>query len=526
VADGPLTAIANLRGRTDNNGYLIVTIVGAGSGGTSSVDKATFTVGTSAGTLAMGVVAPVDTVVAGTIAGLAMDTARNLKVNVVAGGAGGGAVTIADGADVAEGTTTDVAVTGDNSGTEMAKLRGANKITADVWDSVNHWLKVNLQNTTVAVTQSGGWTATVSQGTAANLNAAVVGTGTAGAAAGGILTVQGVASMTKLLVTPDLPALASTSTKQSDGTQKTQIVDGTGNVVGSTANALDVNIKSGAGSGGTALADEAAFTQGTTQITPIGGLFKSAYTALTTGQAGVLRMTSGGGGYVNLDQVQGTNIDVNSGSKSAGTIRVVLATDQPALTNKLLVTPDANSSVNLAQVAGGTTATGHGTAAGTIRVELPTDGTGVVAAVTAITNALPAGSNLMGKVGIDQTTLGTTNAVTPVPSTIGGWTYFLKNGLSNTNAQVKSGQGTLGGWYIYNPNSSVAYVQIFDTATGSITVGTTVPKLSIGIPATSAANLELTLGIQFGTAICVAATTAATNATAPSTAVDCNFWFK
>lgn len=41
-----------------------------------------------------------------------------------------------------------------------------------------------------------------------------------------------------------LPALAATSTKQSDGSQKTQIVDGSGNVIGSTTNALDVNIKS------------------------------------------------------------------------------------------------------------------------------------------------------------------------------------------------------------------------------------------------------------------------------------------
>ena len=40
-----------------------------------------------------------------------------------------------------------------------------------------------------------------------------------------------------------LPALASTSTKQSDGSQKSQIVDGSGNVVGSTGNALDVNVK-------------------------------------------------------------------------------------------------------------------------------------------------------------------------------------------------------------------------------------------------------------------------------------------
>jgi hypothetical protein len=42
-----------------------------------------------------------------------------------------------------------------------------------------------------------------------------------------------------------LPTLAATSTKQSDGSQKTQIVDGSGNVIGATSNALDINIKSG-----------------------------------------------------------------------------------------------------------------------------------------------------------------------------------------------------------------------------------------------------------------------------------------
>ena len=37
----------------------------------------------------------------------------------------------------------------------------------------------------------------------------------------------------------------ATSTKQSDASQKTQVVDGSGNVIGSTTNALDINIKSG-----------------------------------------------------------------------------------------------------------------------------------------------------------------------------------------------------------------------------------------------------------------------------------------
>lgn len=61
-----------------------------------------------------------------------------------------------------------------------------------------------------------------------------------------------------------------------------------------------------------------------------------------------------------------TTVDTNSGNKSASTIRVVLATDQPQLTNKLLVTPDANSAVNVAQV-GGTNAVSAGLA-GTLAV--------------------------------------------------------------------------------------------------------------------------------------------------------------
>lgn len=50
----------------------------------------------------------------------------------------------------------------------------------------------------------------------------------------------------------------------------------------------------------------------------------------------------------NLTQVVGTAVDVNSGTKSAGTIRVVLATDQPQLTNPQLVT--INDGTNTAKV--------------------------------------------------------------------------------------------------------------------------------------------------------------------------------
>lgn len=73
------------------------------------------------------------------------------------GGGGGGASTIADGADVAEGALADAAVTGDNTGSVTAKLRGLSKMVADVWDSVTHALGVK---------QIGTWTVTTSPVTA------------------------------------------------------------------------------------------------------------------------------------------------------------------------------------------------------------------------------------------------------------------------------------------------------------------------------------------------------------------------
>jgi hypothetical protein len=58
-------------------------------------------------------------------------------------GGGGGAVTVANGADVAQGTTTDAAITSDASGTVTGFLRGLVKMIASVWDSGNGRLKVD-----------------------------------------------------------------------------------------------------------------------------------------------------------------------------------------------------------------------------------------------------------------------------------------------------------------------------------------------------------------------------------------------
>jgi hypothetical protein len=121
--------------------------------------------------------------------------------------------------------------------------------------------------------------------------------------------------------------------------------------------------------------------------------------------------------------------------------------------------------------------------------------------------------------------LKTTLTTTAVPATTNGWNPFLDNAQSTTVTTVKGSAGELGAYHCLNPNSAPAYVQIFDTS-GTVILGTTIPVLSLGLPASDGGNLEWTIGVHFANAIKVAVTTTATGSTAPGTAVDCNFAFK
>ena len=77
-----------------------------------------------------------------------------------------GLATIPDGGDANAGSTTDAKVVGDTSGTMSAKLRGLNYLINLVTDTLNQWVKVSIQNATLAVTQSGTWNLVVNGWTA------------------------------------------------------------------------------------------------------------------------------------------------------------------------------------------------------------------------------------------------------------------------------------------------------------------------------------------------------------------------
>lgn len=110
--------------------------------------------------------------------------------------------------------------------------------------------------------------------------------------------------------------------------------------------------------------------------------------------------------------------------------------------------------------------------------------------------------------------------VTTVANSVGSWSTATALAQTTTKKAVKTSAGVFGGYYVYNPNTSVAYIQVFNVASGSVTLGTTAPKMAYGIPPGSAANLEIVQGIAMNTAITLACTTGAANGTAPAIGLD------
>lgn len=122
--------------------------------------------------------------------------------------------------------------------------------------------------------------------------------------------------------------------------------------------------------------------------------------------------------------------------------------------------------------------------------------------------------------------------VEPVPGTASGWTTAVFAGsisghaaLTTTVEAVKTSAGELGYSYCYNPNTTSAVVEFFNAATGSVTLGTTVPNSFVELPPTSGQNAEIVMGIPFSTAISAAAVTAVGGSTAPSTGIDCTIGY-
>ena len=111
-------------------------------------------------------------------------------------------------------------------------------------------------------------------------------------------------------------------------------------------------------------------------------------------------------------------------------------------------------------------------------------------------------------------------------ATAGGWTTKYIHALTNLAQTVKAGAGQLGFVQCDNVTNSFAYVQIFNVAAGSVVLGSTVPSQTLPIPANLSNGFVIApVGLQYNTAISVAATTTDNGAAAPATALNCTFGF-
>lgn len=333
--------------------------------------------------------------------------------------------------------------TAGSASTDVITVQGITSMTA---------LKVDGS----AVTQPVSGTVTANAGTNLNTSALALDTTLQGL----LLSLGSTTSGQKGSLT--LAAVTTSSPSYTNGQTNSLSLD--------TAGSLRINCITGcSSSGGSSLTDAGTFTQATTAFTVAGGIFNNSITNLTSGQAGAFQSTNDRMLFVNLGKIAGTVTDTNSGTKSAGTLRTVIATDQPALTNA--------QPGNFTQL-GGTTVD--------VNMGAPSGGTQRVSQSSVTKKRLSA--------------LSTT--VTAIKSSAAGQLVMLQCG---------------------NTNASQAYLQVFDVATaGGVTLGTTAPDLSIPIPATNSEGFVIPGGLAFANGIQVAATTTATGSSALGTALDCN----
>ncbi len=262
----------------------------------------------------------------------------------------------------------------------------------------------------------------------------------------------------------------------------------------STAAPFPVAIISGAGSGGTAAVDNAAFTTGTTSYTPTGGVYKSTRSSLTDGSAGVVALTAKRGQYVTLETPLG--VSIMSESLAAAKVAIV-----------------DGSGTQITSFGGGTQyadGAARGTATGTVM--MVDDGTLMQSASgdssgrlnINVATALPAGSAIIGKIGIDQTTPGTTNKVS----------------IGNDGTVAISGSVAVTGtfWQATQPVSIASSVAVTGPLTDTQLRASAVPISAASLPLPTGAATETSLAIVAGaiTASVAQVNTKQINGVAPS----------
>lgn len=274
-----------------------------GSGGTSMVDNAAFTGGTDAVTPLGAIYDTTPPAVAdGSIGAPRMNSSRQLYVECAAGCSGGTQYSQGTASTATDTLTMAGAIRRDTAALDAGVIDGDRAGLST--DSVGR-LRVTSADTTQPVSgtvtaNAGTGNFTVVQPTGTNLHIVCdsgCGGGTQYAedsihASGDQLTMAGVVQQT------------ADSALAADGDRTALQVDANGY--------LKVNIKAGAGSGGTAMTDDAAFTPGTTSITPMGAMFDDVTPdSVNEGDAGIPRMSANRNLYSTIRDAAGNERGAN-----------------------------------------------------------------------------------------------------------------------------------------------------------------------------------------------------------------------
>lgn len=213
--------------------------------------------------------------------------------------------------------------------------------------------------------------------------------------AGGAITVDGTVAVTNAGITTIAGAVSGTEMQVDVLTMPTVTVTASNLDVQSGGADLATSTQAGAIQTSVELIDDAVYTDGTGTVTKgiaILGQDGTNPQAIKTDASGELQVDVLS---MPTTAVTGTFWQATQPvSLASTTVTGTVAVTQSGTWDEVGINDSGNSiTVDYAT-------TGSGTATGALRVELPTNGTGVIAtvgAVTAITNALPAGTNAIGK---------------------------------------------------------------------------------------------------------------------------------
>jgi hypothetical protein len=285
-------------------------------------------------------------------------------------------------------------------------------------------------------------------------------------------------SATITALTPPSNTGYSTSANQTNASQKTQIVDGSGNVIAATSNNLNVQCANCSGSGASA-ADAATFTAGTSTFAPAGGEFTSGgATACVTGHQCLVGITAGRAFLTDLTSLAGTalgagsnygtspgavnvmgvnafvtNTNANGSATSANSSPVVIASDQAAVAIKAASGAFASGSIASGALASGSISSGAAVSGAFVAGSIAdlTHGQGTMAASVPVA------------IASNQSAVPTTSAVNQTPTNCSG---AITTGGTAQNAFTA--QTTLHGFTIANidtgHNDEVLWISFTTTA--------------------------------------------------------------